>query len=41
LGGSDMVLQEVYIWTSYTNPKTIKIGLDLHNVQDHDFPNMG
>jgi len=38
LGGFNLVLQEVYIWTSYINPKTIKNGLNMHNVQEHDFP---
>ncbi len=41
LGGSNLVLQEVYIWTSYMNPKIVKNGLDLHNVQEHDFLTMG
>jgi hypothetical protein len=41
LGGFDLVLYKVYIWTFCMIPKTIKNGLDLHNVQKHDFPKMG
>jgi len=41
LGGFNMVLQKVYIWTSCMNPKIVKNGLDLCNVQEHDFPKMG
>ncbi len=40
-GGSDVVLHEVYIGTSCMNPKSIKNGLDLHNVQERDFPKIG
>jgi len=41
LEGFDLVLQEIYIWTFCMNPKIVKSGLDLHNVHEHDFPNMG
>jgi len=41
LGRSNLVLQEVYIWTFGMNPKIVKNGLFLHNVQKHDFSKMG
>jgi len=38
--GSNLVLQEIYIWTFCMNPKIVNNGLDLHNVQEHDSPKL-